>query len=293
MWDTFSAISGPSCKDDDPTTCCQRHASQTGGGVKVLMCAPSHYDIRYEINPWMKLHNRIRTEKALVQWEELRRALARLGVQVLTLPQKKECPDMVFTANAGVVKGRDFIPSHFRYRERRAEEGAFTRFFKRRGYRIRDAAKNMCFEGEGDLLPYGDMLFGGFRFRSEIKAHERVSEVLQKRLVTLDLVQPHFYHLDTCFLPLDYRSALYYPSAFDAYGRKVIERFIKNPIPVSTVDAFQFACNGIRVGRTVVLNKASRALKNRLKKEGYDVLETPTTEFMKAGGSVKCLLLKL
>ena len=88
--------------------------------MKVLMCAPSHYDIRYEINPWMKMRNRIRSDKALAQWEGLRRSLVKLGVEVWTVPQKKECPDMVFTANAGVVKGREFIPSHFRYRERRA-----------------------------------------------------------------------------------------------------------------------------------------------------------------------------
>jgi N-dimethylarginine dimethylaminohydrolase len=261
--------------------------------MKVLMCAPSHYDIRYEINPWMKMRNRIHSREALKQWEGLYRALIHLGVKVLTVPQKKECPDMVFTANAGVVHGREFVPSHFRYPERRCEELAFLHFFKRKGYRLRDAAKGLFFEGEGDLLPYRDMLFGGFRFRSEVRAHERVSEAFKKRFVAMELVRPHFYHLDTCFLPLDDRSVLYYPGAFDPYGRKVIKRFVENPIPVSAVDAYQFACNGIRVGRTVVLNKASRTLKKTLKKEGYDVVETPTSEFMKAGGSVKCLLLKL
>jgi N-dimethylarginine dimethylaminohydrolase len=261
--------------------------------MKLLMCAPSHYAIRYEINPWMKIQNRITPAKALAQWKGLYSALRRLGAEVWLVPQKKGCPDMVFTANAGVARGKTFIPSHFRYTQRRGEEPAFIRFFRRKGYAIRDAAKGVFFEGEGDLLPYRDMFFGGFRFRSEIRAHERVSAALGKRLVTLELSAPRFYHLDTCFLPLDEKSALYYPQAFDAYGRKVIRRFVQNPIPVSKEDAYYFACNGIRVGRTVVLNRASRRLKGQLARLGYTTLETPTSEFMKAGGSVKCLLLSL
>ena len=257
------------------------------------MCAPAHYSIRYEINPWMKLQNPIRRGAADAQWQNLRAALEKLGVTVWNMPQKKNCPDMVFTANAGVVQGKTFIPSHFRFTERRGEEPAFISYFRRKGYRIQDPAKGLFFEGEGDILPYRDMLFGGFRFRSEARAHERVSEALGKRLVTLELSAPRFYHLDTCFLPLDDANVLYYPQAFDAYGRKVIQCFIKNPIAVSRDDAFQFACNGIRVGKTVVLNRASRKLKNQLDVLGYRVLETPTSEFMKAGGSVKCLKLVL
>ena len=261
--------------------------------MKVLMCAPAHYAIEYEINPWMKVRNRIHRERAKAQWLGLVRALTGLGVDVLTVPQKKGNPDMVFTANAGVVAGRRFIPSHFRYPERQGEEPAFIAFFKRKGYRVQDVARGLFFEGEGDLLPYRDMLFGGFRFRSEVAAHERVAQALRKRLVALELFQPRFYHLDTCFLPLDDHSALYYPGAFDVYGRKAIERFVENPISVSRADAHRFACNGIRVGKTVVLNKASAGLKKKLADIGYEVRETPTTEFMKAGGSVKCLLLRL
>jgi N-dimethylarginine dimethylaminohydrolase len=261
--------------------------------MKVLMCAPAHYDIRYEINPWMKIRNAIEPRKAAEQWRFLRDTLKDLGVEVLEVPQKPGCPDMVFTANAGVVWGKNFAPSHFRYTERQAEEPAFTQFFKKRGYHIKDVTRGMFFEGEGDLLPYRDMYFGGFRFRSEIRAHEAVAAALGKRLVALELAQPRFYHLDTCFLPLDDRAALYFPGAFDDYGRKVLKQFVLDPIAVGDKDAAAFACNGIRIGQTVVLNQASRALKNQLKRRGYDVAETPTSEFMKAGGSVKCLLLRL
>jgi N-dimethylarginine dimethylaminohydrolase len=261
--------------------------------MNVLMCAPAHYDIRYEINPWMKMKNRITPAKASAQWKALRRTLEGLGVTVQTIAQRQNCPDMVFTANAGVVSRKRFIPSHFRYAERQPEEPAFISYFRRRGFTIDDTARGRFFEGEGDLLPYRDMYFGGFRFRSEIGAHEAVAKALGKRFIGLDLVQPRFYHLDTCFLPLDDRSVLYHPGAFDAYGRKVIRQFVEDPIAVSPADAQEFACNGIRIGRTVVLNKASRALKAAIAKRGYEAVETPTSEFMKAGGSVKCLLLRL
>lgn len=257
------------------------------------MCAPTHYAIRYEINPWMKIKNRSDPAIALAQWTALKELLERLRVKVLTLPQKKNCPDMVFTANAGVVSGDRFVPSHFRYVQRRGEEPAFIRFFRRQGFKILDPAKGMYFEGEGDLLPYRDLYFGGFRFRSEIRALEAVAKALGKRFVELELAKPHFYHLDTCFLPLDDKSVLYHPAAFDAYGRQAIRQFVADPIPVALDDARNFACNGLRVGRNVVLNKASRPLKAALARRGYQVLETPTSEFMKSGGSVKCLLLKL
>ena len=261
--------------------------------MRILMCPPRHYAIRYEINPWMKLRNPIRHEAAQRQWEALYRVLRRLGVRILQVPQSRRCPDMVFTANAGVAQGRVFIPSHFRHPERQGESAAFIRFFKARGYRIADVAAGLYFEGEGDLLPYRDLLFGGFRFRSELGAHEKVGAFLRKRVVGLELTRPHFYHLDTCFFPLDERSALYYPGAFDAYGRKVIQRFVENPVAVARADACQFACNAIRVDRTVVINKIGRALKNRLWKLGYRAVETDMSEFVKAGGSVKCLLLRL
>ncbi len=167
------------------------------------------------------------------------------------------------------------------------------RYFRRRGYAIADIARGMFFEGEGDLLPYRDLYFAGFRYRSEARAHEKVSALLGKRVIGLELARAHFYHLDTCLFPLDDKTVMYYPGAFDAYGQKAIRQFVKNPLPVSHADAHRFACNAFRVGKTVVLNQASAGLKLKLRRLGYSTLETPTSEFIKAGGSVKCLLLRL
>ena len=257
------------------------------------MCAPDHYAIKYEINPWMNVSNGIDAALARRQWHALYRILKRLGVQVVLVPQGKNLPDMVFTANAGVVDGKTFIPSHFRYPQRQGESAAFTGFFKKKHYRVDDAARGLYFEGEGDILPYRNLLFGGYRYRSERGAHEKVSAHLGKRLVALELATPHFYHLDTCLFPLDENTVLYYPGAFSAKGRAAIKQAVKNPVAVDKPDAFRFACNAFRVGKKVVVNHVSRGFKDRLKKLGYETVETPTSEFVKAGGSVKCLLLKL
>ncbi len=261
--------------------------------MKFLMCPPTHYQILYKINPWMEPKNKVNVERAHAQWQGLYLTLQSLGAQIQTITPEPGCPDMVFTANAGVVQGRTFIPSRFRYSERRIEEKHFRRYFRKLGYKIEDAAGDSYFEGEGDLLPYQDILFGGLRFRSESSAHERVAAKFKKRFIGLELTQPRFYHLDTCFFPLDARCVVYYPAAFDHAGRQVLRQHIENLIPVSAADARLFACNAIRLGKAVVVNRASGAFKKALAREGYEVLETPTSEFIKAGGSVKCLTLSL
>ena len=154
-------------------------------------------------------------------------------MNVIQVPSGEEpCPDMVFTANAGVASGKVFIPSHFRYAQRQGEYAAFVRFFKKKGYTISDAAKgHMYFEGEGDLLPYRDLLFGGFQYRSEISAHEKVSAAVEEAADchARSWSIPYFYHLDTCFFPLDDQTVLYYPGAFDADGRHVDPPFRQKP----------------------------------------------------------------
>lgn len=257
------------------------------------MCAPDYFQVLYEINPWMKVARPVNVERAHAQWQGLYLTLQGLGAKVSLIPQEPNCPDMVFTANGGIVRGKTFIPAHFRFPQRRLEEDAFIRFFRRKGYTILDAAQGAFFEGEGDLLSWRDWLFGGYRFRSELSAHERIAKALKKKLIPLELAQPHFYHLDTCFFPLDHRSVIYFPGAFDQRGRDAILKHVEQPISVSKEDAHRFACNGIRIGRTIVLNKASAAFKRRMEREQYEVLEIPTGEFIKSGGSAKCLVLHL
>jgi len=259
------------------------------------MCRPTHYTIAYEINPWMSRRRQVAPRRAMAQWQALHGLLTeRLKVPVALLPPVNGLPDLSFTANAGLAVGRTFIRSNFRYPQRQGEEPVVERYFRRRGFRVVRLPRALNFEGEGDALWAGELLFLGFRFRSDATAHERLAELLGCRVLPLELVDRRFYHLDTCFCPLDHASALWYPKAFDRYGRAVIERHVQDLVPVSRADALRFCCNAVVVGRAVVLHQGvSRGLRRRLERRGFRPCELNLSEFVKAGGSAKCLVLQL
>lgn len=261
--------------------------------MNLLLCRPRYFGIRYEINPWMDVHRPANPQKAWRQWLNLCRALKALGARLSFIAPRPGLPDMVFVANAGSIFGKRFIPSQFRWPQRRGEEPFYRAYMKRRGFRLMRLSTDSFFEGEGDLLPLGKTYFAGYGIRSQAAAHQEAARRMSLRLVPLRLIHPHFYHLDTCLLPLNHRSALFYPPAFDTASRAKIKRYIPDAIPVSGEDAFQLACNGICVGRTLLLHRASRALKAALYLRGFQVRESPVGEFLKSGGSVKCLLLRL
>ena len=259
------------------------------------MCRPSYYTIAYEINPWMSLKRQTNHARATLQWIRLHTLLTRrLGVRVRLLPPRPRVPDLVFAANAGLVHRRTLILSNFRYPEREPEEPVIERYFRRAGYRIVRLNSRYHFEGEGDALWVGDTLVFGFRFRSDAPAHEELARVLGTRVLPVELADRRFYHLDTCFCPLDARTALWFPAAFDRYGRRVFEQLVPRLIPVSAQDARRFACNAIPVGRSVVMQSGiSPGLRRRMARCGFTTHEVDLSEFLKAGGSAKCLVLWL
>ncbi len=260
-----------------------------------LMCRPTYYTIAYEINPWMSLKRQANPSKAMRQWQALYDLLTKtLGLRVRLLSPKPGVPDLIFTANAGLMHGCWFILSHFRHPQRQREVPVIERYARRMGWRIKRLPRNFHFEGEGDALWMGQTLVFGFRFRSDAPVHERLSRLLGVSVLPLELVDRRFYHLDTCFCPLSSTSALWFPKAFDRYGRKVIERLVSDLIPVSEADAIRFACNAIVVGRAVVLQQGiSRSLQRALTHRGLELYPLDLTEFLKAGGSAKCLALRL
>lgn len=260
---------------------------------RILMCEPLHYRIDYEINPWMHRANAVHAEQALAQWTGLRQALTGLGVEIELVPQVPGLPDMTFTANAGIASGNIFIPSNFRYRERQAEAEHFSRWFEERRYEVVTIHEPHYWEGEGDVLPAGDRVFAGYRFRTEFRALDHLAEILGADLVRLELVDPRFYHLDTCFCPLDERTALVYPLAFSAEANAQLAAHFPDLIAVQEPDALRFACNAFPMGKTVVLNSGCASTMEALRSRGYECIETPMDEFIKAGGSVKCLILTL
>jgi N-dimethylarginine dimethylaminohydrolase len=256
------------------------------------MSPPTYYGIEYEINPWMSRSQQSNRKQAQQQWEALRRLLLeQLSAKVHLVKPQPKLPDMVFTANAGVVWKNKFISSNFRYDVRRGESPHFESWFHDRGFEIIRLPEDRRFEGEGDLLKCGESWFAGYHIRSDINAHQWIADNLESEILSLELTDKWFYHLDTCFCPLSESQALFYPPAFDPYARKVLEHNIPQLIPVASEEAKQFACNAIVAEKAVVMNDGCPKVRQELAGLGFKIFETPLSEFLKAGGSAKCLAL--
>ena len=267
------------------------------GESRFLMCPPTHYDVDYVINPWME-GNVHRSAKAVAtaQWQQLQEVLAG-HARVEQLQPQPGLPDLVFTANAGVVVDDSVVLARFFHPERQGEEPWFQSWFASQGYRVTLLPPDLPFEGAGDALldRSGGWLWAGYGFRSELAAHPLLAEALAVEVLSLRLMDERFYHLDTCFCPLSDGTLLYYPPAFDFYSNRLIETRVPaaKRLVVGEADALAFACNAVNVGRSVILNQASAGLRHQLQTRGYEVVETPLSEFLKAGGAAKCLTLRL
>lgn len=262
-----------------------------------LMCPPTLYDVNYVINPWMVGNvNRSSRQRATDQWKVLYSELAKIADVALVEPQPGS-PDMVFTANAGLVYDGIVALSSFYHAERQGEEPHFRRWFQESGFVVCDVPRVTPFEGEGDALfeADGSRLWAGHGLRSRENSHRQLTDLWDIEVVSLRLVDPRFYHLDTCFCPLSNGEVMYYPAAFDTESEKRIEeRYPKaKRICVSEADALRFACNAINVGKTILLNQVSPELLDELHSFSYQVIQVELTEFLKAGGAAKCLVLRL
>jgi len=264
---------------------------------RVLMCPPDYFGVSYVINPWMEGHI-ASTDSALArrQWEYLRDALAK-HAKILLQPPKPGLPDIVFTANAGMVLGNKVIVSRFRNFQRQGEESFDRAWFSENGFEILDWPQDVSFEGAGDALfdRAQALLWVGHGFRSDAKAPALLEKMLGRKVAVINLTDPRFYHLDTCLCPLAGGYLMYFPLAFDERSRALIESLVpeEKRIQVSEEDAFKFCCNAVDLSGHLFLNGASEDLQNRLQKAGFTPMITPLTEFMKAGGAAKCLTLKL
>jgi len=198
-------------------------------------------------------------------------------------------PDIVFTANAGLTVGRQFIPSNFRHKERAGEQPFFAKWMEQQGYEVRWLPENLYFEGEGDALIGGDALFCGYKFRSDIQSHSALADILGCLVISVELVDPRFYNLDTCFCPLPDGAAFWFPSAFDDYGQRAIREHLADLIDVLPEEAMHFSCNAVIIERDIVLPEGAPHLVATLQDRGYRCHELPMSEFIKAGGACKCL----
>jgi lysine-ketoglutarate reductase/saccharopine dehydrogenase-like protein (TIGR00300 family) len=265
--------------------------------IRFLMCSPKHYDVDYVINPWMEgnVHKSSR-DRATEQWQKLYHILKDHAIVDLIEPQQG-IPDMVFTANAGLVLEKTVVLSRFYHKERQGEEPFFQQWFEDQGFTVYTLPKELPFEGAGDALldREGRWLWAGYGFRSELDSHPLLAKWLDIEVLSLRLMDDRFYHLDTCFCPLANGYLLYYPPAFDSYSNRMIEMRVppEKRIAIDEADAVNFACNAVNIDHIVVMNKASDNLRARLEEVGFQIIETPLTEFMKAGGAAKCLTLRV
>ncbi|CAJ0585490.1 unnamed protein product, partial [Mesorhabditis spiculigera] len=260
---------------------------------RVLMVPPEHFTVEYAINPWMG--GVVDKAKANQQWNALKSAIEKEGVQVLTLEQQKGLPDQVFVCNSGLVLGDKVYLSRFRHKERTGEQEHYLKWFKANGFKTTGEDYPEYFEGGGDAV-FSDYktLWAGYGARSSKGVYDRVKSIGDFEVVICDLTDPAFYHLDTCFAPVDEKTALWYPPAFSENTKKEILRRLPNSIAVSKEEANAFVCNAITIRNTVISPiGVAQATRDALKSRGFGVTEVDMSEFMKSGGACQCLVLRL
>jgi N-dimethylarginine dimethylaminohydrolase len=256
-----------------------------------LMCPPVHFTVAYAINPWMHPELGADARTALEQWEQLAAAYKAAGHVVETIPPKHGLPDMVFAANSALVIDGTALLARFRHPQRRGEELAYERWFHRRGVRVRRTEH--VHEGEGDFVCVGDVILAGTGFRTEAGAHREAEVVFGREVVTLQLVDPRFYHLDTALFALGGEHIVYYPDAFSDESRAELRRRYPDAVVASARDALAFGCNSSSDGLHVFMPAGTDDLAARLEQEGYEPVVVDLSELRKAGGSVKCCTLEL
>lgn len=263
--------------------------------MKILMCKPSYYDIEYEINPWMNRRVKAEHPKAVSQWEKLYSTIKSCGINIALVEPQKGLPDMVFTANAGLIKGNRVLLSDFRCPERQGEKHYFKQWFTQASYEIIDKdpeSIDFCFEGEGDALFVNDRLFAGYGIRSDKAYYMNVKQLGAKEIIYCELVDPYFYHLDTCFCPLNETHGMWWPGAFTQNSQHTMQKQLQL-FAVPEAEARKFVCNAIIFDNTVIMPAGCPNTESYLQSLGYKVLTCEMSEFIKAGGACKCLVLYL
>jgi N-dimethylarginine dimethylaminohydrolase len=257
------------------------------------MCPPEHFGVLYEINSWMHTEVTVDAPRAMEQWLGLKTALEAAGATIELQPAVPDLPDLVFTANAGIVNGKQFVPARFRHPERQGETRYDIEWFSSHGWRVDELPPGVSHEGAGDALPFGPALVSGYRMRTDAASHAPLSKLTGVAVRSVELVDPRMYHLDLTFCPLDDRRALLAPQGWDAYGRRVMEALVPEPLMLEDEAAFAFCANSVVVGRHVVMPACPVEVGRQLEAWGFDVAVVDVSEFQKAGGACRCLTLAL
>ncbi|MBO3736425.1 dimethylargininase [Actinoplanes flavus] len=258
---------------------------------RYLMCRPTHFAVTYRINPWMDPTAPYDNALAISQWENLRQTFLGLGHTVDLIDPLPGLPDMVFAANGATVVDGRALGVQFRDAERADEAPAYAAWFRENGFDVFEPKHTN--EGEGDILLAGDVLLAGTGFRTSHASHAETQEFLQRPVITLQLVDPAYYHLDTALCVLDETNIAYLPQAFSAGSQAVLRQLFPNAIIATPEDAAVLGLNAVSDGETVVLAEQATHLADALRAAGYRTIGVDMSELRKAGGGPKCCTLEV
>lgn len=262
-------------------------------GRRYLMCPPEHFGVLYEINPWMHREVTADPDRARAQWERLVATLRDAGAELEFQDPVAGLPDLVFTANAGIVNGTQFVPARFRHPERQGETPLDIEWFHGHGWVVDELPKGVSHEGAGDALPFGGVLVSGYRWRSDAASHAYLSQLTGAAVRSVELVDERLYHLDLTFCPLDDRRAIVAPLGWDRYAVRVMDALVAEPLVLDDDEALAFCANSVVVGTNIVMPSCPPRIGRQLEAWGFSVAISPVDEFLKAGGGCRCLTLAL
>ncbi|OBK37304.1 N-dimethylarginine dimethylaminohydrolase [Mycobacterium sp. 1245111.1] len=255
------------------------------------MTPPRFFAVDYSINPWMDTTTPVDPCAALAQWQHLHDVYRRLGHTVDLVDPVGGLPDMVYAANGALIIDGTAAIARFKYAERKQESAAYAAWLSSRGFHVRQTRH--VSEGQGDLLPVGDDILAGYGFRTDLRAHGEIAGIFGRRVISLELVDPRFYHLDTALTVLDDTTIAYYPPAFSYVSRAHLETLFPDAIVVDTTDAYAFGLNAVSDGRHVIHPAAAVGFARQLADAGFEPIGVELPELFKGGGSVKCCTLEV
>lgn len=285
MTESFVAADG--ARRDAPS----RNRARTPCTRRYVMTPPEFFAVEYAINPWMDLAARVDRRAAATQWRSLYETYRALGHTVELVRPEPGLPDMVYAANGGLIAGDTAVLARFKFAERAAESIAYKAWMQDRGYHV--VSTRHVNEGQGDLLLVGEMVLAGYGFRTDARAHAEIAEVLRMPVISLELVDPRFYHLDTALAVLDERTIAYYPPAFSVAAKRQLRALFPDAIIAGSADAYVLGLNAVSDGLHVVHPSAATGFTAQLRDAGFLPIGVDLSELLKGGGSVKCCTLEV
>jgi N-dimethylarginine dimethylaminohydrolase len=279
----FDVAAGPACASYGTVrTARVRHYAMT---------PPTFFAVEYAINPWMDTSTTVDTHVAMNQWETVRQTYKELGHTVELVEPVAGLPDMVYAANGGLLVNGKAVVARFAYPQREGESAAYAEWMSRHGFE--PAETRHVNEGQGDLLIVGSIVLAGYGFRTERRAHDEIAAIVGMPVVSLELVDPRFYHLDTALAVLDDTTIAYYPPAFSDEARTKLLELFPDAIEVASADADVLGLNAVSDGLNVVLPEAATGFAEQLREAGFNPIGVDLSELLKGGGSVKCCTLEV